>query len=996
MAPAEKGCDEASVSLPIGGRALVVSDLFLGSQETACSRNAVAAIVAALAAVPADGALVVAGNAFDLLRGGEGEAGIEAALLAHPALAEAISAFCSEPGICRRVVFLPGVRDRAMLYGPAAAAPLRRLGAEVALAAEITVETGSGPRHVRVEAGWRYDTRSAFSRPEDPHDTPLAEHMLSEIFPVIEPGRRGWLADIERLQDPAGMPRFIASRTFYRMSSRWSWLLLLPLAAVVLGHLPGFWLYGMPSRLRGFSHLLLDIGVTFLLELLVIAGLLAYASRWLWRGAGRVLLGPPADRANDSAREAARSYVAGGGAGFVTGHSLQAEIGDVGGGFFANTGASSEVVEERPGLFGLPPVFAKSGQISLVTIEGGADLHARLTLSSEPQPATTRLERLAMGPRRSRLSPTVVGSYPGRSWPVVADLSRRRRLIRRLVAALVALIGAFDVVSAVVPPQLRGKLHPYLGYIPLGASAAAGALVALAGIMLVLLARGLRRGQRLAWTIAVVTIGLTAVLHIVREGQVLSSVASLVVLGALWWARDSFKTAYEPAAVRTALWTLLAGGLAVPLVATAALEIGVRIDRDHHRTLPLPTAFAAALERMVGINTIALPPRVAVFLNPAELSITIALVVIALLIGFRPVAARRLAASRAHHGEEPMSRAREIVARRGEGTLDYFALRSDKQYFFDRDGLVAYAVRNGVALVSPDPICPPEERSSLWSAFRSFADEKGWATAVLGAGEEWLAVYHSTGMRDLYIGDEAVVDVGALDLSGGQKKGLRQAVNRIARYGYTISFHDPAEIEPELAESLTELMRKSRRGGVERGFSMTLGRIFDPADRGLLLAVAHAPEGKGPVAFSQFVPAPGIGGYSLDLMRRDPDDHPNGLSDFVLVRTMEHLREAGCKGLGLNFAMMRAVVAGEAGDGIATRLERFVLKKMSDSMQIESLWRFNAKFDPRWLPRFVVWDSAEQSLAAALAIARAESFWELPVIGRFLVPAESSAASPGA
>ena len=57
-------------------------------------------------------------------------------------------------------------------------------------------------------------------------------------------------------------------------------------------------------------------------------------------------------------------------------------------------------------------------------------------------------------------------------------------------------------------------------------------------------------------------------------------------------------------------------------------------------------------------------------------------------------------------------------------------------------------------------------------------------------------------------------------------------------------------------------------------------------------------------------------------------------------------------------------------------------------MQIESLWRFNAKFDPRWLPRFVVWDSAEQSLAAALAIARAESIWELPVIGRFLVPAE--------
>ena len=55
-------------------------------------------------------------------------------------------------------------------------------------------------------------------------------------------------------------------------------------------------------------------------------------------------------------------------------------------------------------------------------------------------------------------------------------------------------------------------------------------------------------------------------------------------------------------------------------------------------------------------------------------------------------------------------------------------------------------------------------------------------------------------------------------------------------------------------------------------------------------------------------------------------------------------------------------------------------------MQIESLWRFNAKFGPEWLPRYVVWDAAENTLPMALAIARAESFWELPLIGRFFQP----------
>ena len=70
---------------------------------------------------------------------------------------------------------------------------------------------------------------------------------------------------------------------------------------------------------------------------------------------------------------------------------------------------------------------------------------------------------------------------------------------------------------------------------------------------------------------------------------------------------------------------------------------------------------------------------------------------------------------------------------------------------------------------------------------------------------------------------------------------------------------------------------------------MTLGRVFDALDEGLLLAVARDATGK-PVAFCQFVPAPGIEGYSLDLMRRDTGEHPNGLFDFILVRTMERLK----------------------------------------------------------------------------------------------------------
>jgi lysyl-tRNA synthetase class 2 len=338
-----------------------------------------------------------------------------------------------------------------------------------------------------------------------------------------------------------------------------------------------------------------------------------------------------------------------------------------------------------------------------------------------------------------------------------------------------------------------------------------------------------------------------------------------------------------------------------------------------------------------------------------------------------------------------MERARAIVARHGRGTLAYFALRHDKAHFFAGDSVVAYAVQGGVCLVSPDPIGPVTERAEVWGAFRRFADDRGWPLAVLGASEEWLPVYRAAGMHDLYVGDEAVVDCTRFSLAGGNAKSLRQAVNRVARNGYRVEFHDPSRLDPDLQQALREVMTRSRRGDVERGFSMTLGRVFLPEDRDLLLAVCFAADGT-PAAFCQYVPAPAIDGYSLDLMRRDVEradgsPHPNGLLDFVVVETIRHLRERGRRGLGLNFATMRAVVAGEAGhDGAMHRAERWLLRRMSDTMQIESLWRFNAKYDPDWVPRYAVYDAAENILPVALAVARAESFWELPVVGRFFVP----------
>ncbi len=136
------------------------------------------------------------------------------------------------------------------------------------------------------------------------------------------------------------------------------------------------------------------------------------------------------------------------------------------------------------------------------------------------------------------------------------------------------------------------------------------------------------------------------------------------------------------------------------------------------------------------------------------------------------------------------------MRRHGRGTLDYFALRDDKQFFFFRDSLVAYAVYGGVALISPDPIGPEAERTEVFSAFRAYAEARGWTIGVMGAGAEWLPIYHAAGLHYLYLGDEAIVDCPTFSLEGGKMKGLRQACTRLARHGYTVEFLDPAASNP--------------------------------------------------------------------------------------------------------------------------------------------------------------------------------------------------------
>jgi len=1033
----DNGVHEHGVShlkVPLGYRAVVMSDLLLSLGKESPNSPSGDELIQLLTTSAALVVVVLAGNTF-ILDNPQDALNVEslaireestthseenaapstktALLVARlPALVQAVKIFLSDP--CHKLVCIPGSRDAIL---GSTTSPYRHamedLGVEFATAVELEVATAAGSKLIRVEAS----TDNAIPNSPYPNSRDIAR-LLAKQSP--------FLSDADRLSDSSCLGRFIASNIIYKKLVYWSWLLLLPLAAALLLRLPLAYALAShavahhlappsaatPTGLAVIDHHLEIISITSLAGAILLGGVLAILARRAWATVSAILDVRPGINANDDARQRARQLLEEGYAGLITSNTLQAELEAMSNGFFANTGANTEIVEEHPSRLGLPPVFLRHRQRSALEIEAGAELHVRLLLSDQTiKGSGSWLERLLardtnrivqpeknkqVGPWRTWVSrsakeaswhdtsPLVVASYPhGPSWPPEQAITKGV-LRRRIGAAAIAVAGVVDLVTAVTPP-LRGRLHLILSILPLGISQAAAALVALAGLLLIALARGIRRGQRKAWLIAIAVLAATTIAHLARGGDIEASAFSLVVLVLLLFNRQSFTAPSDRLSATRATALLVIGIIGIPLLVSGAIEAALPFDPDH-RSLPFLIAWEAVVGRLIGYHGIPLPSRVDDFLSPSLLAIGFALAVIALWLLTRPVVDHR------HHlvsYATAASRAKQLVASYGTGTLDYFALRSDKKWFFTRDSLVAYAVINGVCLVSPDPIGPPQERQQVWMTFRKYADSQGWTTAVIGASEEWLPIYRLSNMHDVYIGDEALVNIDRFSLEGGKMKGLRQAYNRIKKYGYTVSFHDPSSVEPSLIDEVRGIMTLSRRGQVERGFSMTLGRIFDPEDKGLLLAVARDRSGKV-VAYCQYVPATGINGFSLDVMRRDPSlDHPNGLIDFLLISTIFYLRSTGYHTLGLNFASFRAILADEAEGGAGLRLEKWALKRLSGSMQIESLWRFNAKYDPEWLPRYAVYENPETALPTAMAIARAEALLDLPMIGRLFAPKKS-------
>jgi lysyl-tRNA synthetase class 2 len=308
-------------------------------------------------------------------------------------------------------------------------------------------------------------------------------------------------------------------------------------------------------------------------------------------------------------------------------------------------------------------------------------------------------------------------------------------------------------------------------------------------------------------------------------------------------------------------------------------------------------------------------------------------------------------------------------------SLGYFALRDDKSLIWasNNKAVIAYSVKQGVMIASGDPLGDPECWPSAIANFLHEADRHAWIPAVYGcseyAGEIWR---RESGLEAFELGDEAVVLVDDYTIETPQMKNVRQTLNRARKEENVAETKKIADLDGETLKEFAHLAEKWRRGGDERGFAMALDRFCSPEDSDAV--ITWATQNGEYVALLQFAPW-GADGLSLDLMRRSPDSSP-GINELLIHTTIEYAREHGIKKLSLNFATFRSIFErGERlGAGPITRFNHRILKFASRFVQMESLYRFNAKFQPVWEPRFLLFPSVSKLAKVSLAVLQIESF----------------------
>ncbi|HEU4938597.1 MAG TPA: phosphatidylglycerol lysyltransferase domain-containing protein, partial [Vicinamibacterales bacterium] len=393
------------------------------------------------------------------------------------------------------------------------------------------------------------------------------------------------------------------------------------------------------------------------------------------------------------------------------------------------------------------------------------------------------------------VAPWCIASLVLLSWATRMS-SRRIDVARRITASLVG-AGGIVMILSTASPAIHARMVLMERYLPLPLVEFGQLAAALAGLILLVLARGLARGYASAYklTIALLLVGGFASL---LKGLDWEEAAVLAAIGAAAWSQSSL---FDRASGADWLdWGDLAVGFAALLVFVLFGTF------SHHIDVAALQRWTAIGYRLQGARFLRTAASMGVVVAAATLY-----VVIRTPVPFEPPT------------NEEIQQTLNAHARYGIGTTPIMVAVGDKSVFFDgRRGFCLFRTIGPYLTVFSDPmVASLSERAAFLDGLFSFAANIDRRPLFYQISVDWIPLLHDRGYRLFKLGEEAHVHLDRLTLEGHAGKLTRQILRRAERDGLTFRVMQPPEIANrivELADISSEWLRA--KGIRERQFSI--------------------------------------------------------------------------------------------------------------------------------------------------------------------------------
>ncbi len=292
----------------------------------------------------------------------------------------------------------------------------------------------------------------------------------------------------------------------------------------------------------------------------------------------------------------------------------------------------------------------------------------------------------------------------------------------------------------------------------------------------------------------------------------------------------------------------------------------------------------------------------------------------------------------------------EPIAKGNAKSFAYLSLVGDKSLLFNGKGnafiMFAGAGRSLVAM--GDPVGPEEESQELIWSFRRLCDQYAAYPVFYQVDESRLAQYIEIGLSFMKLGEEALIPLDRFNLESPEAKSMRYCLRHAEKAGISFQVLAPDQVDARMEElrAVSESWLRSKNTREKR---FSLG-YFEPAYlRACPVAIALK-EGRV-LAFANLWPGGGKEELSIDLMRFH-ESAPREVMEFLIISLLAYGKAEGFHWFNLGMAPLSGITGGNLAPAWA-RMGTFLFEHGEHFYNFQGLRQYKEKFDPVWKPRFL-------------------------------------------